>query len=255
MGYILQMEKVLEYLILCLILLSSVSGCDRLADKDAPLPGSHAAQAEIRMIADGWKPELPYELPAPGSYTLPRIGAAGGGVVLGADGKEIELGELMGDKIVFLTFIYSSCSEINGCPLATAVFYKIKERFKNEAGLSDQIRLISISFDPEHDTPEVMKLYGLGFDAGDPQWLFLTTSSEQALAPIIRQYGQMVIKEYDEDGSYTGTMAHVLRAFLIDRSRNIRQEYSVSFLHDQLVTVDIKTLLIEEGVLTAQAGS
>ncbi len=46
-------------------------------------------------------------------------------------------------------------------------------------------------------------------------------------------------------------MAHVLRAFLIDRSQNIRQEYSVSFLHDQLVAADINTLLIEDGMLAA----
>ena len=43
--------------------------------------------------------------------------------------------------------------------------------------------------------------------------------------------------------------------FLIDRNRNIRQEYSVSFLHDQLVTADIKTLLIEDGLLTADTFS
>ena len=130
------------------------------------------------------------------------------------------------------------------------MFYKIKERFKDDPKLANTIRLISISFDPEHDSPEVMKLYGAGFEEGDPQWLFLTTSSEQSLKPVIEQYGQMVIKEYDDDGKYTGTMAHVLRAFLIDRSKNIRQEYSVSFLHDQLVATDIKTLLIEDGILT-----
>ena len=93
-----------------------------------------------------------------------------------------------------------------------------------------------------------MKLYGAGFEEGDPQWLFLTTTSEQALEPIIKQYGQMVIKEFDDEGDFKGTMAHVLRAFLIDRSKNIRQEYSVSFLHDQLVSTDIKTLLIEDGI-------
>jgi len=54
-------------------------------------------------------------------------------------------------------------------------------------------------------------------------------------------------------GGYTGSMAHVLRAFLIDRSKNIRQEYSVSFLHDQLVAADINTLLIEDGILTVDA--
>ena len=206
-------------------------------------------------MADGWTPNLPYEVPKAGTYTLSKVAPAGGGVVLDANGKEIELSNLLGDKIVLLTFIYSSCTDLNGCPLATAVFYKIKERFKHDPKLANSIRLISISFDPEHDTPEVMRLYGAGFDEGDPQWLFLTTESEEALKPIIDQYGQMVIKEYDEEGNYTGAMAHVLRAFLIDRSKHIRQEYSVSFLHDQLVSADINTLLIEDGVITAEVGN
>ncbi len=254
LEYFLKMKKVFGCLAIYMVLLA-VSGCDRDAGGEAPLPGSHAARAEVMVMADGWKPDLSYDVPESGSYVLPRISAAGGGTVLDADGQELELGDLLGDKIVLLTFIYSSCTDLNGCPLATAVFYKVKERFKDAPGLADKIRLISISFDPEHDTPEVMRLYGAGFEESDPQWLFLTTASEQALEPIIKQYGQMVIKEYDKDGNYRGTMAHVLRAFLIDRSKNIRQEYSVSFLHDRLVEVDIKTLLIEAGVLTAHIDS
>jgi len=228
------------------MLLIAITSCSR--DESKPLPGSHAALAEVMVMADGWMPNLPYEVPEPGTYTLPKIGSANGGSVLGVDGVPVELEDLFADKIVLLTFIYSSCTDLNGCPLATAVFYKIKERFKNNSNVADKIRLISISFDPQHDTPEVMKLYGAGFEEGDPQWLFLTTTSEQALEPIIKQYGQMVIKEFDDEGDFKGTMAHVLRAFLIDRSKNIRQEYSVSFLHDQLVSTDIKTLLIEDGI-------
>lgn len=242
------MKKISDQLFLSILLLA-ISACNRDGGENLPLPGSHAALAEIRVMADGWRPNLPYEVPEPGTYTLPKIGLAGGGPVLGVDGEELELEDLFAGKIVLLTFIYSSCTDLNGCPLATAVFYKIKERFRDNPRVVDKIRLISISFDPQHDTPEVMKLYGAGFDEGDPQWLFLTTASEQALGPIIKQYGQMVIKEYDDEGDFKGTMAHVLRAFLIDRSRNIRQEYSVSFLHDQLVSTDIKTLLIEDGVL------
>ncbi len=249
------MGKGFEYLAVCLILLVSLAGCDPSADEDAPMPWSHAAQVDVQVIADGWKPELPYDPPEPGSYTLPVVGAAGGGIVLDTDGKQWELSDLLGDKLVLLTFIYTNCSEINGCPLATAVFYKLKERFKGEPELADKIRLISVSFDPRQDTPAAMKLYGGAFSEGDPEWLFLTTPSEEVLEPILRSYGQMVIQEFDEDGNFTGTMAHVLRAFLIDKSRNIRQEYSVSFLHDQLISIDIKTLLLEDGVLTAQAGS
>ena len=246
--------KILYYLYL-IPWIVVLSACAPDADDDTPLPGSHAAQAQVMVMADGWTPNLPYQVPKPGTYTLHKVAPAGGGKVLGADGQALELQSLFGDKIVLLTFIYSSCTDLNGCPLATAVFYRIKERFKEDAELADKIRLISISFDPEHDTPQVMKLYGAGFSGGEPQWLFLTTVSETALAPITQQYGQMVIKEYDEEGSYTGSMAHVLRAFLIDREKNIRQEYSVSFLHDQLVSADIKTLLIEDGVLTASVGN
>ena len=248
------MSKGSKHLAVCLILLVSLVSCERPADDDAPLPGSHASLADVRVIADGWKPVLPYDPPEPGSYTLPVVGAAGSGTVLDTDGKQWELSDLLGDRLVLLTFIYTNCSEINGCPLATAVFYKLKERFKAEPELADKIRLISISFDPKQDTPAAMKLYGGTLSEGDPEWLFLTTASEEALEPILRHYGQMVIQEYDEDGNFTGTMAHVLRAFLIDKSHNIRQEYSVSFLHDQLISIDIKTLLIEDGVLTAQAG-
>ena len=243
--------KVLTILLLFLFI---VVGCDR-KDDDAPLPSSHAAQAaaQPRVIADGWTPNLPFDLPEPGTYTLTTINTAGGGTVLDTNGNEIELDSLLGDKIVLLTFIYSSCTDLNGCPLATAVFYKIKERFKHDPKLADKIRLISISFDPEHDTPKIMKLYGAGFEGGEPEWIFLTTASEEALLPITSQYGQLVIKEYDEAGEYTGAMAHVLRAFLIDRTKNIRQEYSVSFLHDELVSTDIKTLLIEDGVIDKDA--
>jgi len=229
--------------------------CDSAQVEDAPLPGSHAdvVANQVRIVANGWVGELPYEIPQPGTYSLSKISKATGGTLLDVQGKELDLDKLLGDKIVLLTFIYSSCTDLNGCPLATAVFYKIKERFKDRPKLADKIRLISVSFDPEHDTPEVMRLYGAGFEGGQPEWHFLTAETEQALLPITNQYGQMVIKQYDHDGNYTGSMSHVLRAFLIDRDKNIRQEYSVSFLHDQLVSADINTLLIEDGVLTADA--
>jgi len=239
--------KVLYLIILVFLLF--VAACERGTIDEIPLPGSHAAQAEVMIMADGWVADLPYDVPKPGSYTLAKISKAAGGTVIGVDGNDLDLNTLLGDKIVLLTFFYSSCVDLNGCPLATAVFYKIKEQFKNDPILADKIRLISISFDPEHDTPEVIKLYGAGFEGGEPEWVFLTTSSEETLLPITSKYGQLVIKEYDESGEYTGSMAHVLRAFLIDRSKNIRQEYSVSFLHDELVSTDIKTLLIEDGIL------
>jgi len=54
-------------------------------------------------------------------------------------------------------------------------------------------------------------------------WQFLTTASEVELQPILEGYGQWRQREYDESGKYTGSMSHILRVFLIDRQRRIRE--------------------------------
>ena len=48
-----------------------------------------------------------------------------------------------------------------------------------------------------------------------------------------------------EDGSYSGTMSHILRVYLIDNDRRIRNIYSAGFLHVDTVTNDLRTLLLE----------
>jgi cytochrome c peroxidase len=92
-----------------------------------------------------------------------------------------------------------------------------------------------------------MRAYGAGFTQGDDagRWLFLTAASEQALAPILEGYGQVVQKRYDEQGEAGGDFSHILRVFLIDRERRIRNIYSVAFLHADLILNDVRTLLAE----------
>jgi cytochrome oxidase Cu insertion factor (SCO1/SenC/PrrC family) len=63
--------------------------------------------------------QLEYEPPAPGSYRLPPIQQAVDGDVVDADGREHNLFELMEDKYVVLSFIFTTCSDLKGCPLAT----------------------------------------------------------------------------------------------------------------------------------------
>jgi len=76
-------------------------------------------------------------------------------------------------------------------------------------------------------------------------WQFLTTASEVELQPILEGYGQWRQREYDESGKYTGSMSHILRVFLIDRQRRIRNIYSTGFLHADTVINDLRTLAIE----------
>lgn len=207
--------------------------------------------ADSSVLAPGYSP-LQFKAPEPGSYRLPIIGSAADGLVLTTTNKSQQLHNLMGDKIVLLSFIYSTCSDINGCPLATGVFHKINRRLQKVPELAKKLRLLTLSFNPEHDTPEAMHHYAEGFANDNVDWQFLTTKSEQKLHPILDQYQQSIQKVYDEEGQFTGTFSHILRVYLIDKSKKIRNIYSVSFLHADTLINDVKTLLNESKVILPQ---
>ena len=128
---------------------------------------------------------------------LPVIGPAADGEVLTIKIKPKHLHELMGDKLVLLSFIYATCSDINGCPLATQVLHKISRQLQKQPELANKLRLLTLSFDPTHDTPDIMRQYGEGFKTGNFDWQFLTTRDETALQPILDAYQQNIQKIYD----------------------------------------------------------
>ncbi|PVV26584.1 MAG: hypothetical protein B6D79_05775, partial [gamma proteobacterium symbiont of Ctena orbiculata] len=192
--------------------------------------------------------ELGYTLPAIGSYSLPPLGEAANGVVLNSQGKQQGLYDLFADSYVLMAFIYSTCNDVNGCPLSSHVFYKIKSAMKRDADLASRLKLISLSFDPEVDTPAVMNLYSNNFRyAGSAgEWQFITTASHQQLQPILQSYNQVIQREVDSSGKASVGYSHVLRVFLIDPDKRIRNIYSVDFLHHDLIINDVKTLLLQE---------
>ena len=210
-------------------------GNPAIAYEKAPIP---------EVLAPGWS-ELEFEPPAAGSYLLPPLGLAGDGDILDSLGNAGRLHDLMGDKLLVLSFIYSSCSEVNGCPLATHVLDRIKDRLLKTPGTGANIRFVSLSFDPGQDTPEVMSAYGSGFISDNFDWRFLTTSDESQLDPILRSYSQSVIRDPESEDGEAGRISHILRVFLIDRNKQIRNIYSPSFLHADSIITDINTLELE----------
>ncbi len=211
----------------------------------SPLQAQSDAPSQI-TLAPGYG-TLGYEPPAVGSYALPPLGTAADGEVLDSDGTAVRLHQLFGDGYVLLAFIYSTCSDVNGCPLTSHVFYQIKSAMKRDPEIARHLRLISLSFDPAVDTPEVMQLYGNNFRyAGSAgEWRFVTTASEQQLAPLLDAYNQDIQREYSAEGRYSGDYSHLLRVFLIDPQKKIRNIYSVAFLHQELILNDFRTLLQE----------
>lgn len=208
------------------------------------ISGGFEAVAEDEILAPGWK-NLSYEPPAAGSYQLPPITRASDGAVLLEDGQESQLFDLMGDRLVLFSFIYTRCNDINGCPLANAVFHKLQAKLQERPDVAQATRLLSMSFDPERDTPEVMQEFGQGLGGDGVDWQFLTARDRETLEPILDDYGQYTIREYDESGEYTGDFAHMLRVFLIDRELRVRNIYSVAFLHAEILINDLETLLLE----------
>ncbi|MCB1622231.1 MAG: SCO family protein [Thiothrix sp.] len=210
----------------------------------ASTPASPAAS--VTPSAPGYG-ELPYALPPAGSYALPPLGLAADGKVLDEQGHEQDLYHLFAGKYVLLSFIYSNCRDVNGCPLSSYVLYKIKARLQQQdADLADKLQLVSLSFDPERDTPAVMRLYGKNFQYAGPRgdWRFLTTASEAALAPLLAAYKQDIQREITVNGAQSDDYSHLLRVFLIDPQHRIRNIYSVAFLHPDIVINDVRTLLM-----------
>lgn len=195
--------------------------------------------------------QLGFVPPQPGTYVLQRIMRAPEGLVLDTQGKTRRLSGYTAGKITLLSFIYTTCTDTKGCPYALVVLHDLKRQIEKTPAFRDRVRLVSVSFDPEHDTPEVMRLYG-GNSAPNGrglQWHFLTTSSQKELLPLLDGFGQDVsVTDDAKTGKPSRVFAHVLKVFLIDKKSQIREIYTTSFLQPQMMTNDIKTLLLEDGV-------
>ena len=187
--------------------------------------------------------------PPAGSYRLAHIMPAPDGTVLDTDDQTKPLARFTTGKVTVLSFMYTSCSDVWGCPFAYQVMQELKKSLDRETALLPHLRFVSLSFDPDHDTPEAMRLYGGSYlaDKGGLPWYFLTTPSPKELRPLLEGFGQDLSVVLDENGKSTGSLSHVLKVFLIDRRGSIREIYSTSFLLPQVVLNDIRTLLIEQG--------
>lgn len=103
--------------------------------------------------------------------TAEVIGTAPDFKLTNQDGKEVSSEELKG-KVVLYDFVYTNCKTI--CPTESALFARIRDELKKEGLLGDKAMLVTITFDPERDTPAVMKEYGQKYGADPANWPWLT---------------------------------------------------------------------------------
>jgi protein SCO1/2 len=105
------------------------------------------------------------------TYVVPDV------VLTDADDRPVRLRELMaGNDPVMMNFVFTTCSTI--CPVMSKVFAEVPARLGGEA---KHLRMISISIDPENDTPLQLKAYAKSFQAGE-RWKFLTGRTQDIKA-------------------------------------------------------------------------
>ena len=146
--------------------------------------------------------------------------------------KTVTLADLKG-KVWVADFIFTNCG--GTCPMMTDKMRKLQE------GLPAEIRLVSITVDPNRDTPKALAAYAAEHGATRERWLFLT-GDKQSLYDLCVKGFKLPLDE--SGGTAAGPIAHSTRFVLVDRQGEIRGYYSGTEEQDLMrLGADAKRLL------------
>ncbi len=129
------------------------------------------------------------------------------------DNKKIHLASFKG-KVIALTFIYTRCPLPDFCIRMSNSFSKIQKALKQDASLSGKWHLFSVTFDPDYDSPKVLKEYAKTYGADFASWDFLVTDKAS-----LQKFADGFDLTYQPDEG--GLIAHTLRTILVDQQGNL----------------------------------
>jgi protein SCO1 len=165
--------------------------------------------------------------------SLPKIKAAPEFTLTKQDGKRLALKDLRG-KVLAITFIFASCAD--SCPLLTAKMAGIQNRLGSNFG--PKVYFVSITVDPERDTPEVLKQYAEGHKANSAGWAFLT-GTQAEIREVAKRYGIYYKK------TPRGDVDHTFLTSLVDQNGTLRVQYmGVKFNPNEMLR-DLQSLVKE----------
>jgi protein SCO1/2 len=164
---------------------------------------------------------------------LSRIGPAPGFTLTTSEGGRLSLQDLRG-KVVAVTFIYATCAD--ACPLLTAKMAAMQKRLGPDFG--PKVRFLSITVDPERDTPEVLAQYAKAHGAAPGGWAFLTGTAAE-IKEVGRWYGIYARK------TERGDIDHTFLTSIVDQSGTLRVQYlGIRFDPEEFLR-DVRSLLRE----------
>ena len=151
--------------------------------------------------------------PVAQEQALPKIAPAPDFALTSQDGAPVKLADYRG-KVVAVTFIFTLCADT--CPVLTPMMSFVQDQLGNDFG--EKIRFVSITVDPERDTPEVLKDYAQAFGANLSGWAFLTGTPD-AIRDLTRRYGVFASK------TVSGSIDHTFLTSIIDQRGILRVQY------------------------------
>lgn len=130
------------------------------------------------------------------------------------------LGEWRG-SVTLVTFIYTRCPLPDFCPLMDQNFVTLQREVTGDPALRGRVKLVSISFDPDHDTPDVLAAHAARLKADPAVWTFLT-GDRITTDRVAARFGVGVIRPSGD----AATITHNLRTALIGADGRIVRLYS-----------------------------
>jgi protein SCO1/2 len=144
---------------------------------------------------------------------LPKIAPAPEFALTSQDGARVTLADFRG-KVVAVTFIFTLCTST--CPVLTPMMSFVQDRLGSDFG--SKIAFVSVTVDPERDSPEVLKQYAQAFDANLAGWSFLT-GTPAAIQDVTRRYGVYASKVEN------GAVDHTFLTSIVDARGILRVQY------------------------------
>lgn len=136
------------------------------------------------------------------------------------DGRTRRISEWQG-KTIAVTFVYTRCPLPDFCPLIDKHFAAVQQAIAGDANAASRMHLLSVSFDPDHDTPEVLRGHAKRVGADPAVWTWLTGTRE-TLEVLTKTFG---ISLMGGDGP-AGDIVHNLRTVVIDRQGRVAQVFN-----------------------------
>ncbi len=143
------------------------------------------------------------------------------------------------DRDTLITFIYTRCPLPDFCPLMDQNFATIQRAVAKDATLRGRVSLISITFDPDHDTPAVLAEHARHLEADPAVWTFLT-GDRKTIDRFAARFGVGVLRSGQPDGQIT----HNLETALVGPDLHLIRVYSGNDWTPRSVLADLRSAVL-----------